>query len=72
MSKTFWDGNGKATDMRIDDINKCKWLCDEVCCNDKSPLLADYPASIRNNMCECESKVHCEYFEKEDGIIEVE
>lgn len=65
MSKTFWDECGQLTDMRIDDMNKCKWLCDEVCCNDKSPLLADYPDI------ECDNKEECEYFEKEDGIIEV-
>lgn len=32
MSKTFWDENGQVSEMSIDDINKCKWLCDEVCC----------------------------------------
>lgn len=63
MSKTFWDENGKVTDMRIDDMNKCKWLCDEVCCNDKSPFLADYPYPY----VDCDSNKGCEYFEKEDG-----
>lgn len=48
-----------------DDINytECKWLCNEICCNDNSPYLADYPFPF----CKCESKKDCEYFEKEDG-----
>ena len=67
MSKTFWDENGQVSEMSIDDINKCKWLCDEVCCNDKSPLLGDYPSALYNSECLCESKTECEFFEKEDG-----
>lgn len=31
MSKTFYDKDGKASEgILIEDINKCKWLCDEV------------------------------------------
>lgn len=41
---------------------KCKWIIEEICCNDKSPCVADYPNS---NM--CKSKKDCEFFEKEDG-----
>lgn len=62
MSKTFWGRDGHAkNDVLVDDINKCKWLCDEVCCNDESECLADYPPH------KCESIEECELFEKEDG-----
>lgn len=43
----------------------CKWKINEVCCNDKSPYLADYPSPY----CRCESKKDCKYFEKEDGKV---
>lgn len=52
MSKTFYD-----------DINKCKWLCDGVCCNDKCDFLGDYPYPLK-----CDDKDVCGYFEKEDEL----
>jgi len=39
----------------------CKWKINEVCCNDKSEFVADYPSPF----CKCESKNDCKYFEKE-------
>ena len=64
MSKTFYDESGKFSsrlvEPHIDDINKCKWLCDYVCCNDESECLADYPTH------KCESIEECELFEKEE------
>lgn len=51
--------------MHVDEINynKCKWIINEVCCNDSSEYLADYPYPN----CKCENKKQCKYFEKEDG-----
>lgn len=50
----------------IESMEKCKWKVNEICCNDKSLFVADYPYPY----CNCESKKDCLYFEKEDGIIE--
>ena len=43
-------------------MNKCKWLCDGVCCNDKCDYLADYQPH------KCESIEECKWFEKEDEL----
>lgn len=53
--------------MHIDEIdyNKCKWLYNQVCCNDKSEFLADYPYP----RCKCEDDTYCKCFEKEDGEL---
>lgn len=48
-----------------DNMEVCKWKINEVCCNDRSPDLADYPYPRSK----CESKEGCKFFEKEDGII---
>ena len=50
--------------MNVEEIsyNKCKWLKAEICCNDSSEYLADYPYPS----CKCENKNQCKYFEKED------
>ena len=64
MSKTFYDESGKFSsrlvEPHIDDMNKCKWLCDCICCCDRSKHLADNPPH------KCESIEECEWFEKED------
>lgn len=52
----------------IESIKVCRWQINEVCCNDKSEYVADYPYPSTI----CESKGICPYFEKEDGIIEEE
>lgn len=52
--------------MHVDEIDysKCKYLYNEVCCNDQSEYVADYPYPH----CKCEGKKDCECFEKEDGL----
>lgn len=50
----------------IESMEVCKWRINDVCCNDKSEYLADYP------YCKCESEKDCKYFEKEDGIVNKE
>lgn len=49
----------------IESFEICKWKINEVCCNDKSEYLADYPSPF----CRCESLKDCKYFEKEDDEI---
>lgn len=49
----------------IESMDICKWKINEICCNDKSEYLADYPYPY----CKCDSKEECKLFEKEDGII---
>ena len=55
------DENGNYI-KQIESIDICKWKINEVCCNDKSEYLADYPYPF----CKCESLEDCKYFEKED------
>lgn len=45
----------------IDDMNKCKNMYDEVCCDDRSSWRGGYPDP---EYCE-----QCPWFEKEDGVI---
>ena len=49
----------------IESMEVCKWRINDICCNESSPDLADYPYPISK----CRSKDGCRYFEKEDGII---
>ena len=52
----------------IESMEVCKWRINDVCCNESSPDLADYPYP-RNK---CESIEGCRYFEKEDRKINKE
>jgi len=58
----------KCIGQEIESMDICKWLINDICCNDKSDALEDYPypRSI------CENKYGCGCFEKEDGIVEEE
>lgn len=47
----------------IESMEICKWRINEICCNEKSEELGDYPN------CKCENKKQCRYFEKEDGVV---
>lgn len=60
---SFLSKNEKGQYIKFyDDLRECKWKINEVCCNDKSEYLADYPSPF----CKCESKKDCIYFEKEE------
>lgn len=50
----------------IESMEVCKWKVNEICCNDSSPNLGDYPYLSFI----CENNKECKYFEKEDGIID--
>ena len=56
MSKQLVNDNGKRTET-IKDPEKCAWLYDEVCCNDSSEWLADFPLEF------CQK---CRYFTSEE------
>ena len=48
--------------VTLADMDQCKHIYNEVCCNDKSEACCDYPDEE-----ECKT---CPLFEKEDGICE--
>lgn len=45
--------------VTLADPNKCKYIYNDVCCNDKSGFVADF---VDEDDCDC-----CGLFEKEDG-----
>lgn len=54
--------NGKTIyHEEIADLEQCRWMYNEVCCNDKSELCADFPL-------EGDCRI-CLYFEKDNGVI---
>ena len=63
MSRWIESTFGGGTLITIADMDQCKHMYNEVCCNDKSSLRGDYP----DLEYDCQ---YCEWFEKEDGVIE--
>lgn len=60
MSRSLVYGEGgKVIGERVIDVNKCRWLVDDVCCNADSPQVGDFPF---DGFCE----KHCRFFEKEN------
>lgn len=53
------DGTYTTTILSMDG---CKYLYEDVCCNDKSEFVADFPDQKKD----C---VECKFFEKEDGVV---
>ena len=47
----------------IASMDECKWLINEVCCNDQSDECCDFP---HTEYC----KTRCPHFTVEDGVIE--
>lgn len=69
MSRTLiYNKNFEYIGQEIESMDMCKWLIDDICCNDKSDYLGDYP--YPREICGCAGR--CHYFEKEVGIIEEE
>lgn len=56
--------NGKRIE-EIASMDLCKWLCNDMCCNDSCDALGWFPSPISI----CENGDACGCFEKEDGII---
>lgn len=61
MSSFLSRNEDRKYKKEIESVNICKWKINEVCVNDKSEYLADYPSPF----CKCENKEQCKYFEKE-------
>ena len=62
----FLTSNGDGTYLEeIESMEICKWRINDVCCNESSPHLGDYPYPS----CICENKENCIFFEKEDGKV---
>lgn len=60
------DENGEYI-KEIESLEVCRWKINEVCCNDKSEYLADYPSPF----CQCRSKKDCDLYEKEEGTDDI-
>ena len=58
MSKWITQLDDGTYEVVLDDKYKCKWMYNEVCCNDQSEILADYPWNG-----ECKK---CKLFEREE------
>lgn len=63
MSSFLSENDDGTYKKEIESMDICKWKINEVCCNESSEYLGDYPYPY----CKCESKKQCKYFEKEDG-----
>lgn len=63
MSSFVSISNDGTCTKEIESMDICKWKMNEVCCNESSEYLGDYPYPS----CKCENKKQCKYFEKEDG-----
>ena len=61
MSRFLTENNDGTYLEEIESMEVCRWRINEVCCNDESPDLADYPYPSSK----CEGS--CKYFLKEDG-----
>ena len=61
MSRHREEKDGKIT-ITIDSMDECKYLYDQVCCNDQCEWCCNYPYGE-----DCGTK--CRFYEKEDGVI---
>ena len=50
MSRHLEKINGENVES-IDDMKKCRWLYDEVCCNGMSDCVADFPSAEYCSKC---------------------
>lgn len=57
MSKWIKECDNGKNEVSLDNPDKCDWMYNEVCCNDKSDYVADYP-----NEYDCKN---CKLFKKE-------
>ena len=62
MSKWVEELPDGEYNVTIADKDSCKYMYNEVCCNDRSPWCCSYSFG---DICK-----GCELFEKEDGVIE--
>ena len=62
MMSRWTEKVGDDYKVTIADMDDCKYMYDEICCNDESEHCCDYAFE---DVCK-----RCELFEKEDGVIE--
>lgn len=62
MSRWLEDDGCGGHREELANIDECRYLINEVCCNDKSDQCCDFPHPEY-----CEHR--CPYFTKEDGAI---
>lgn len=55
------DGNGGLREV-LADITECRYLIDDVCCNDQSEQCCDFP---HHEYC----SQRCPHFTKEEGLL---
>lgn len=60
MSRYLQQRIDGAWEEMLEDMNKCSYLIDDVCCNDNSEHLGDFPDDE-----DCET---CHHFKAEDGM----
>lgn len=65
MSRFITGHSYSTVKEEIESMEVCRWRINEICCNDKSEYLGDYPYPN----CKCENKKQCIYYKKEDGVI---
>lgn len=63
MSRWMERGSDGIIRQGIISMDECRYLTDDVCCNDQSEQCCDFP---HPDYC----KKRCPHFTKEDGIIE--
>ena len=70
MSRYLEKNKDGTYNEEVVSMQYCKWLINDICCNEKSDCLADYPYPM--SICEMgkDGKNYaCDCFEKEDGVI---
>lgn len=70
MSRFLTQKNDGTYLEEIESMEVCRWRINDVCCNDKSDCLGDYPYPRSICFLEEDGKNYaCGCFEKEDGEI---
>ena len=62
MSRWMDEGDDGEIRQSISSMDECRYLINEVCCNDKSDQCCDFPPPDY-----CKSR--CPHFTKEDGTL---
>lgn len=65
MSRYITRNDDGTVEEEIHSMELCKWLANDMCCNDSCELLGWFPSP----MTFCENNKYCKSFEKEDGVI---
>ena len=66
MSRYITRNDDGTVEEEIHSMELCKWLTNDMCCNDSCELLGWFPSPMRF----CENDKYCKSFEKENGVID--